>query len=168
MFIIFQIIWHHRWNPRDFYLLHFFHERSVVDRNAVGSDDVTFVKLQVYRNHHAKMSEDEPNHLQLKAWPRTFTTHSVEIFSNQNAKFKPTDLDLWPHDKTVYSRYHVWYHKGVTRLGKKSMFVLHLWPCDTSYCELYTKFGNYKYSSSITLTFDHTTRKSMWNIYSPT
>ena len=30
----------HRRNPRDFYPLHFFHdERSVADRNPVGSDD---------------------------------------------------------------------------------------------------------------------------------
>ena len=30
----------HRRNPLGFYPLHFFHERSVMDRNPVGSDDV--------------------------------------------------------------------------------------------------------------------------------
>ena len=29
----------HRRNLRDFYPLHFFHERSVMDRNSVGSDN---------------------------------------------------------------------------------------------------------------------------------
>ena len=43
VFLLYGMLWHnmHLRNPRDFYLLHFFHEdeRSVTDRNPMGSED---------------------------------------------------------------------------------------------------------------------------------
>ena len=42
----------HRRNPRDFYPLHFFHERSVADRNPVGSDNgrrLAACRMQYFR-----------------------------------------------------------------------------------------------------------------------